>query len=299
MTMKKKQDLLISIDGGATKSIIQIFTVDGKFLLENKIRAANIASNTHESWFSIKETLDNSLKQLDITPEDVNLYGGAGLAGAEVPVARENFRKLCTGFEKFIFETDAHTSCLGAHKGKNGAVIAIGTGTVAYAIFNDKHKKLSGWGFPQDDQGGGAWLGVQLISDMLQRIEGRKPETDLSRKLYNHLKRQGEDPMLWAVRAQPQKFGSLIPWLIEQAETGCSDASLFLDKAAEIISDLALALLKDEYADLPLCLLGGLANIFLSRLSPKVREHIIPAQGQSLDGAYYLALQAYENKELH
>jgi len=90
---------------------------------------------------------------------------------------------------------------------------------VAYAIFNDKHKKLSGWGFPQDDQGGGAWLGLQLISDMLQRIEGRKPETDLSRKLYNHLKRQGEDPMLWAVRAQPQKFGSLVPWLIEQAET--------------------------------------------------------------------------------
>lgn len=64
MTMKKKQDLLISIDGGATKSIIQIFTADGKFLLENKGGPANIASNTQESWFSIKETLDNSLKQL-------------------------------------------------------------------------------------------------------------------------------------------------------------------------------------------------------------------------------------------
>lgn len=292
--MKEKQDLLICIDGGATKSIVQVFTSDGKFLAEKKGGPANIASNTQESWFSIKRTLDYTLKILGFSPDNVRLFGGAGLAGTEVPSACENFKKLCTGFEKFNFETDAHTSCLGAHKGKNGAVIAIGTGTVAYAIFNDKHKKLSGWGFPQDDQGGGAWIGLQLISDMLQRIESRKLKNSFSQKLYEYLKRQGEDPMLWAVKAEPKKFGSLVPWLIEQAKTGCPDANLFLDKAAKKISYLALALLQDEYADLPLCLLGGLANIFLPRLSPIVRERIIPAQGQSLDGAYYLAFKAYQ-----
>lgn len=297
ISMKKKRDLLITIDGGATKSIVQIFNTDGTFLIENKGGPANIASNTQESWFSIQKNLDESLNQLGLSFKDVNLYGGAGLAGAEVPAACEKFQKLCTIFKKINVKTDAYTSCLGAHKGKNGAIIAIGTGTVAYAIVNEKHKKLSGWGFPQDDQGGGAWIGLQLISYMLQRIDGRKPESNLSKKLYQHLQQQGEDPMVWAVAAQPQKFGSLVPWLVEQVETGCLEANLILNKAAKIISDLAMALLQNEFSGLSLCLLGGLADILLPRLSFIVRERIIPPQGESLDGAYYLALQAYQNKE--
>lgn len=297
--MTKKQDLLVSIDGGATKTIVQIFTFDGKILGENKGGPANIASDTQESWLSISNALDLTIKQLGLSVENINLYGGAGLAGAEVPEACERFKKICKGFKKFNFKTDAYTSCLGAHNGQNGAIIAVGTGTVAYAIANEKSKKLSGWGFPQDDQGGGAWLGLQLISDMLQRIEGRKPKTNLSENLYQYIKQQGSDPMLWAVGAHPTKFGSLVPWLVNEAKKGCSEANAFLDKAANVVSDLASALLQDEFADLPLSLLGGMSEILLPRLSTIIQDHIVPAKGQSLDGAYYLALQAYQNKEVN
>lgn len=297
--MMKKQNLLVSIDGGATKTIVRIYNFDGKILGEHKGGPANIASDTKQSWHSVSTTLDYVIKETGLSVENINLYGGGGFAGAEVPEACERFKKLCKGFEKFNFKTDAYTSCLGAHNGKNGAIIAVGTGAVAYAIANGKSKKLSGWGFPQDDQGGGAWLGLQLISDMLQRVEGRKPKTNLSENLYQYIKQQGEDPMLWAVGAHPTKFGSLVPWLVDEAKKGCDEANAFLNQAANVISELATALLQDEFVDLPLSLLGGMSEIIAPRLAPLIRERIVPAKGHSLEGAYYLALQAYQNKEVN
>ncbi len=40
---------------------------------------------------------------------------------------------------------------------KNGSIIIIGTGVVGYQIEGHHNSKVSGWGFPHDDIGSGAW----------------------------------------------------------------------------------------------------------------------------------------------
>lgn len=295
--MQKLKELLVSIDGGGTKTIVQIATLDRKILGERKGGPANIASDSKGSWNSVITTLQNLLEHLSLNPSDICLYGGGGFAGAEVPSAVEQFMSISHGFEKLLIETDAYTSCLGAHNGQDGAIVAVGTGTVAYAIAGKKTKKLSGWGFPQDDQGGGAWIGLKLISQMLQTMDGRRPKTHLTEGLFTYLKKQGHDPMIWAVGAQPTQFGSLIPWIIQEANSGCPEANKLLDKAAEVISHLADSLLKDEFSNLPLCLLGGLSEILIPRMTKPIRNIIVPAKGTPLDGAFHLASEAYHTKK--
>lgn len=295
--MKKLRDLLVCMDGGATKTIVQLRTIDGKILTEEKGAPANIANNTKASWNSVITILQSLEARLDLSPSNANLYGGGGFAGADVPTAVTNFIEHSYRFKKLIIQTDAYTSCLGAHHKQDGAIIAVGTGTVAYAISGKQSSKLSGWGFPQDDQGGGAWIGLQLICDMLQTIDGRKEKTKLTQELYNYLREQGHNPMLWAVGATPTQFGSLVPWIVQKANSGCQEANQLLDKAANIISHLARCLLKNEFANLPLCLLGGMSDILRPRMHDKIRNIIIPAKGNSLDGAFYLALEAYHTEK--
>ena len=89
-------------------------------------------------------------------------------------------------FARLILRSDGYTSCLGAHGGRNGAVIAIGTGVVAYQIEGDKECKVGGWGFPQGDEGSGAWLGLEAVRLTLHWLDGR-----------------GEPSPLFGVRVRP------------------------------------------------------------------------------------------------
>lgn len=89
--MKELQDLFVCMDGGATKTIVQLRTINGKILAEEKGGPANIASNAKESWNSVITTLRNLGTRLTLFSSDINLYGGGGFAGAEVPSAVDNF----------------------------------------------------------------------------------------------------------------------------------------------------------------------------------------------------------------
>ena len=74
-------------------------------------------------------------------------YCGAGLAGTEVTSACDQFLNTPHPFDRLTLKSDGYTSCLGAHGGRDGALIAIGTGTVAFQIEGDKEYKAGGGGF--------------------------------------------------------------------------------------------------------------------------------------------------------
>ena len=100
-------------------------------------------------------------------------YCGAGLAGTEVTSACDQFLNAPHPFARLILKSDGYTSCLGAHGGRDGALIAIGTGTVAFQIEGDKEYKVGGWGFPHGDEGSGAWLGLEAVRLTLHWLDGR------------------------------------------------------------------------------------------------------------------------------
>lgn len=68
---------------------------------------------------------------------------------------------------------DAVTAHLGALAGEAGAVVAVGTGTIA--LGTDLHgvwRRVGGWGHLYDDRGSGAWIGIEGLKAAIQTHDG-------------------------------------------------------------------------------------------------------------------------------
>ncbi|MDY7016208.1 MAG: BadF/BadG/BcrA/BcrD ATPase family protein, partial [Cyanobacteriota bacterium] len=153
--MKQKLDLFIGVDGGATKTLVRVEDSQGNLLGEGKSGPSNVRLSVEMTWESILSAIGEAFRQANLSSDrDAhNLYVGCGLAGTQVPEARDRFLNTPHPFAQLVVESDGYTSCLGAHGGRDGTVIAIGTGVTAYKIEGESVCKVSGWGFPQGDEG--------------------------------------------------------------------------------------------------------------------------------------------------
>lgn len=75
--------------------------------------------------------------------------------------------------------SDAVTSHAGAFAGDPGAVVAIGTGSVAVGIGPGGFHQVDGHGFWLGDEGSGAWIGRLGLRAALRALDGRGPRTAL------------------------------------------------------------------------------------------------------------------------
>src|SRR5689334_21746470 len=181
-------DLFIGIDGGATKTLVRVENALGEALGQGQGGPANIRLSVEGSWRSVHEALDQALAQSGLRLDDGGhrFYCGAGLAGTEVASACDQFINTPHPFARLVLKSDGYTSCLGAHGGRDGALIAIGTGTVAYQIEAGRECKVGGWGFPHGDEGSGAWLGLEAVRLTLHWLDGRGSPSSLLEAVHAH-----------------------------------------------------------------------------------------------------------------
>lgn len=288
---------LAGFDGGGTGARLRITTLDGEIVGRGQGGSANIATDPELAWRSLVEAFAAARQGL---PGDASLSGAAGLAGAEVPEALGRFLALRpVEMPELTVVTDARSTCLGAHGGADGAVAAIGTGSFAYALITGKNgevqtRRVGGWGFPQGDEGSGAWIGRQAVSAMLQAHDGRIMPDALTRHCWAELLGRG-DPLSWAIGQKATGFATLAPVVVEAARAGSERAEAILTAAAEEVDRHVEALVRAEgFEALPLCLLGGLGSVLEPRLSPQTRGRLRAPQGDSVDGALLLARQAHQ-----
>ncbi|TVQ57605.1 MAG: hypothetical protein EA366_08235 [Spirulina sp. DLM2.Bin59] len=281
--------LFIGIDGGATKTIARVEREDGTLLGIGKAGPANIRLDPLGAWASIQKAIAAGAHPIPLADPQYQWHCGAGLAGTQVPEAIAGFLALDHPFPHFYIHSDGYTSCLGAHGGANGAVIAIGTGVVAYQIEGEQVTRVSGWGFPQGDEGSGAWLGLAALQQTLQWWDGRRRETPLVARVFGHFQRDGEALIRWANTAQSQQFAQLAPLVIATAQGGDEGAIALLTEAGEEIGKIWQALVARQEKPLPCSLLGGLAAPLMPYLPTELRSHLVPPQGDAAQGGVIFA----------
>ena len=300
--MTDPRSLLVAIDGGATKTLLRIAQPDGTVLSEAQSGPSNIATDVEQAARSIRKAFDNALHAADL--EDAHQRGAiqwvaaAGIAGTESSGRSERLHELCDFFSIFSVWSDAYTSCFGAHGGKNGAIVAIGTGSVGYAIADDRTHRVGGWGFPQSDEGGGARIGLRALQHMLCTLDGRCTETALSEYIRLDIEKQSANPLTYGIGASSTQFASLAPLVVRSAQSGCQAAEDILADAAGDIANIARTLLLEkDFSDLSLTLLGSLASILEPRLPVDIQKRITSPRGSSLDGATRLARNIFPLKK--
>jgi len=159
------KDIFIGVDGGGTKCKVRIEDAEGNLLGQARGGPAQIRISVDQAWQSILAAINEALKSTGISLVDKNyrFHAGFALAGTEVKEAVDDFLSRPHPFTNISLKSDAYAACLGAHGGKDGAIINIGTGVIGMRISGDEVIQVGGWGFPHGDEGGGAWLGLEAV----------------------------------------------------------------------------------------------------------------------------------------
>lgn len=204
--------LYLGLDGGGTGCravVADAFRVLGRGVGG----AANSrAVGAAAAWKSIDHAVDAALADAGLSGDAKPLLRACfGLAGVGRPEDREAFLERPHPFASLRLETDVHVALVGALGGEVGAVLAAGTGSMVYGqdALGGRYR-VGGWGFPVGDEGGGAWLGLELARAALYAADGRGAASGLTGTVLR--RHGGPEGLLRKLRnAGPKEFADLAP----------------------------------------------------------------------------------------
>lgn len=293
------QDFFIGIDGGATKTRIRIESQDGVVIGETLAGMANIRISVDEAWESILNGIYDIITpaKLSLNDSQFAFHVGMGLAGCEVTSAYHDFIARAHPFASLTVTSDAEIACLGAHGAHDGAIIISGTGAVGLQLQKGAMSKVGGWGFPHDDKGGGAWLGLAAMTHTLRALDGRDGHTALTDKVLHYFDHDQKRMTEWSNTAKSTQWALLAPIVISLALEKNQQAITLLQLAANEIDAIASALLLKQTKDtppLPCALLGTISNHLQPYLSTSLQQRLVKPLAAPEVGAILLARRHHQ-----
>jgi len=279
----------IGVDGGATGTRLRAVDPDGSVLGEGTAGPSSLTLGVDGAWAQIRV----ALQAAGIAEADyADAVMACGLAGTGRPDKRAEFRAKAPGFARLRLCSDAHATTLGAHGGRPGAAIALGTGTVGGSLTADgTTRQVGGWGFPVGDEGSGAWLGLKALGEALQLLDGRDVDppggSALHRAMFETCGATGPELLSWTYQAPSTKYATLAPIVVRLAGEGDPAAVRLMQAAGREVDRLARAL--DPDGILPFCAGGSLAMPLRPYMDPAITARLRPPLGDARDGAVLLA----------
>jgi len=279
--------LFLGVDGGGTQCRARLCDRRGSILGEGVAGPANIRLGLDESFGAVLDATDRCLTDAKLAIDSHPIVACLALAGASEPNELEAVQKYRHPFRQMIVTSDAHAACVGAHRGEDGGVIVVGTGTVGWAVLAGRHYRVGGWGFPVSDEGSGAWLGCEVARRVLWAHDGRTSWTPLLRAAFEQFDSDPHAIVRWMSSARPRDFARLAPLVVQRARQDDAVAGELMRLAAGHVDALAGRL---GVLGVPrLALAGGLASSLTPWLSRETKRRLVPAAADALAGALRLA----------
>ena len=276
--------LLLGVDGGGTRCRARLSDATGAKLGEATAGPANIRFGLERSFSAILQATTECLVQASLSSRDSSrITACLALAGASEPKHLAAAQDYPHPFRRAIVTTDAHAACIGAHGGRDGGIIIIGTGSIGWAERKGLHYRIGGWGWPMSDEGSGADLGFDKAT---WAYDGRIDWSPLLRALFARFEQDPHAILQWTINASPRDLGSLAPLIVEHAAQNDRVGRELMRMAAVHIDGLAERLIS--LGTQRLSVVGGLAAPWLSLVT---KSHVVAPEGDALDGALRLARQ--------
>lgn len=285
--MIKQTQYLIGVDGGGTGTRVLLADRHGAELGRGSAGPSGLMHGAQSAWLAILAAIDQAFNAAGLaTPVLSEIALGCGLAGVNNKQWAADFTAQDPGFAALVLETDAGTTLLGAHQGKSGVIIALGTGSVGEVMLADgSRREVGGWGFPSSDEASGAWLGLRAINHVEHVLDGRSVGDDFSAALIAFCGGSRDAVFNWLALANQTKFAQLAPLVIEYAGKLAKANEIMLAAGVEV-AKMAKAL--DVTESLPIALCGGLAEPMLAYLPQSLGKRVTKPEGDSASGALIL-----------
>ncbi|MDQ2660546.1 MAG: hypothetical protein M3Y52_01585 [Actinomycetota bacterium] len=194
---------------------------------------------------------------------------------------------------------DAVTAHLGALAGAGGAIVALGTGAIAFGTDGrDVWRRVDGWGHLLGDRGGGAWIGLRGLDAAIRSHDG--VDDAGTALLAAALRRFGEVPT-WPSQlyTRADRAGVLASFATEVAALAAAGdpaarrimADAGSEAARSVLAALAPGIPPRVAATGGLIAAGGaLADAFAATIAARrIDVEIAAPLGDPLDGALLLA----------
>lgn len=276
---------LLAIDGGGTKTAGSLYCSSSGRTWQAQAGPAQLTNDLQQALRNVRSVVQLLCHEAAIKPEQ--LIAVLGLAGAGNPELHRDFsQQLAIPFHLWQLTTDARTSLFGANGGNPVAVIALGTGSVAMRLQADgQEHQVGGWGFNIGDEGGGAWLGRELVRALLWQLDWQRSLSPLLAAVAAQTGSDLASLLPWLKQAKATDFAALAPLVYQFAHE--PEATRLLQRQAQAIEELALCCLNGQ--PLPVVMLGGLAEACIPYLSQPLQQRLQPARGDALSGGIVLA----------
>lgn len=248
-----EQSYYIGVDGGGTHCRVQLEDEHGNVLSYADAGSANIMTNAAAAMQSIIDAsekaisaikpisaVDKSISEVDkpisaidkpssATNKPTNpaiklnqIHLAAGLAGANIPSALNQFLSLHHPFKSVTVISDLHAACLGAHNGYAGALIICGTGSAATVFTgtgtstnSHNFKDKGGYGLPISDNASGGWLGLEAVKHSLLVFDELIPHSLLFASICDNLAVSNPQQLVTKVAGfKGREFGALAPSVV-------------------------------------------------------------------------------------
>jgi glucosamine kinase len=231
-----------------------------------------------EALAAISEAVDAVCQLHGVDPADAIV---AMAAAGDTPEGRQSLATIAPRYRMVSVVSDVVAAALGAHGGRDGGVIVLGTGAGGCVIKGGRPELFGGWGFPVDDVGSGADIGKCALRAMLRTHDGDVSPGPLSVAVARQFHNDPEATRSWARHAKPADFAAFAPTVFAAAEAGDPAALAILDHAMAAFHRLVgLARMRSA---LRVAVSGSVALRLLSL--PSSPTDLVEPMADAVDGA--------------
>lgn len=170
------QTLILGIDGGGTKTVAAIGTVDGTIVGQGFGESGSLNNRADILHASIRTAISNACKAGEVDVHNTRFLSTClGIAGYSLEQKRiDLFNELprLISSDFYRLEPDYRIAFEGATGGKPGIIVIAGTGAVTYGRDHlNREWREDGLGYLLGDRGSGFNLGLQALRYTLEMMK--------------------------------------------------------------------------------------------------------------------------------
>ncbi|MFT8736238.1 MAG: BadF/BadG/BcrA/BcrD ATPase family protein [Zymomonas mobilis] len=278
----------LGVDAGGSHCRSRLTDQNGRILGSGQAGAANARIGISNLWPLLMDVSAKACQQAGLDQNDwASIQAAFGIAGLSRPGLQQELEAMPSPFASLRYTGDDEIANIGAHQGQDGAILIVGTGSIAHIRIEGKSETLGGYGFPVSDEASGAWLGLELIRYSLRSFDGRIKKSLLTEKLIRHFSDNISGLIAWMDGANATDYAAFAPWVMQAGEKGDPVACSIIQRAVTYIENFVDVIF--EKGAPRCCLMGGLAEPFMPWLSDRISDKLSPSQGDALQGALILS----------
>lgn len=287
-TNSPRHPMFIGVDGGGTGCRARIEDTDGRLLGAGSAGPAAVRLGIDRSLAEVEAASRAAAVDAGLPPSTLaEMDAGVGLAGIGRRGVIDEIYARSHPFRSVVYVNDATIACIGAHGGRDGGIVIIGTGSAGFALVRGREIKVGGYGFPISDEGSGADLGLRAIRQALRAHDGRMEPTRLTADVMERFDGDAFAVVAWMDRASATDYATLAPLVMRHANAGDRVGRRIVRTAAAHVDAMVRHLVESGATRIALG--GGLASSMEPWLAADVRRRLSPVEGDGVSGGLILA----------